>query len=81
MHWLRLPRTKRKNKTTIQDAFGIADSILEQGIQSITDLITTVGEINIDFADIKTIFSYTGKAYMGIGKAKEGETLEEAVKT
>lgn len=69
------------NKTTIQDAFGIADSILEQGIQSVTDLITTVGEVNIDFADIKTIFSYTGKAYMGIGKAKEGETLEEAVKT
>lgn len=69
------------NKTTIQDAFGIADSILEQGIQSITDLITTVGEINIDFADIKTIFSYTGKAYMGIGRAKEGETLEDAVKT
>lgn len=68
------------NKTTIQEAFGIADSILEQGIQSITDLITTVGEINIDFADIKTIFSYTGKAYMGIGRAKEGETLEDAVK-
>lgn len=68
------------NKTTIQEAFGIADSILEQGIQSITDLITTVGEINIDFADIKTIFSYTGKAYMGIGIAKEGETLEDAVK-
>ena len=69
------------NKTTIQDAFEIADSILEQGIQSITDLITTVGEINIDFADIKTIFSYTGKAYMGIGRAEKGETLEDAVKT
>ncbi|MGN1270894.1 MAG: cell division protein FtsZ [Clostridia bacterium] len=68
------------NKTTIQDAFEIADSILEQGIQSITDLITTVGEINIDFADIKTIFSYTGKAYMGIGRAEKGETLEDAVK-
>lgn len=69
------------NKTTIQDAFELADSILEQGIQSITDLITTVGEINIDFADIKTIFSYTGKAYMGIGRAEKGETLEDAVKT
>ena len=69
------------NKTTIQDAFEIADSVLEQGIQSITDLITTVGEINIDFADIKTIFSYTGKAYMGIGRAEKGETLEDAVKT
>lgn len=68
------------DKTPIGEAFEIADSILKQGIQSITDLITTVGEINIDFADIKTIFGYKGKAYMGIGKAREGDTLEDAVR-
>ena len=67
------------NKTTINDAFALADDVLKQGIQSITDLITTVGEINIDFADVKTIFSYKGKAYMSIGVASEGKTLESAV--
>lgn len=69
-----------ENKTSIQEAFKLADSILRQGIQSITDLITTVGEINIDFADIKTIFEFKGKAYMGIGRAKENDSLENAVK-
>ena len=68
------------DKTSIKEAFRLADSILKQGIQSITDLITTVGEINIDFADIQTIFEYKGKAYMGIGTAKENETLENAVR-
>ena len=56
------------DKTSIQDAFELADNTLKQGIQSITDLITTVGDINIDFADVQTIFSYKGKAYMGIAK-------------
>ena len=57
-------------KTSIQDAFELADNTLKQGIQSITDLITTVGDINIDFADIQTIFGYMGKAYMGIAQKK-----------
>ena len=52
---------------------------LRQGIQSVTDLITTVGEINIDFADIKTVFNYKGKAYMGIGRAEGPNRLVEAV--
>ena len=69
-----------KEKLLINKAFELADNILEQGIQSITDLITTVGDINIDFADIQTVFNYKGKAYMGIGIAKEGQTIEEAVK-
>ena len=69
-----------KEKITINKAFELADNILEQGIQSITDLLTTVGEINIDFADIQTIFNYKGKAYMGIGTTGEGQTLEDAVK-
>lgn len=60
------------DKTSINEAFSLADDILKQGIKSITDLVTTVGEINVDFADVRTIFNYTGNAYMGIGKA-EGE--------
>lgn len=68
------------NKATINQAFALADNVLKQGVKSITDLVTTIGEINIDFADIKTVFSYKGKAYMGIGHAKGEETLEDAVK-
>lgn len=68
------------DKTTLNEAFSLADNTLRQGIQSITDLITTVGEINIDFADVKTIFEYKGKAYMGVGTSKKDETLEDAVK-
>ena len=67
-------------KATVKQAFSMVDNILTQGIQSITDLITTVGEINIDFADIKTVFSYKGKAYMGIGQAEGERRLETAVK-
>ena len=68
------------DKATINEAFALADNVLKQGVKSITDLVTTVGEINIDFADIKTVFSYKGKAYMGIGEAKGDETLEDAVR-
>ncbi len=68
------------DKTSINEAFELADSILKQGIQSITDLITTVGTINIDFADVQTIFEYKGKGYMGIGTTKENEPLENAVR-
>ncbi|MBO4815601.1 MAG: cell division protein FtsZ [Clostridia bacterium] len=69
-----------KEKLLINKAFELADNVLEQGIHGIIDLITTVGDINIDFADIQTIFGYKGKAYMGIGIAKEGDNLEDAVK-
>ena len=65
--------------TTLRQAFYLADQTLRQGIQSVTDLITTVGEINIDFADIKTVFNYKGKAYMGIGRAEGPNRLVEAV--
>ena len=72
---------KVSNKNTpLKEAFSLANDVVKQGIQSITDLITTVGQINLDFADIKTIFSYKGKGYMGIG-ASEGEArVEEAIK-
>lgn len=67
------------DKVSVKQAFLMVDNILKQGIQSVTDLITTVGEINIDFADIKTIFNYKGTAYMGIGKAKGENRLNIAV--
>ena len=69
-----------KDRITVNKAFELADNVLEQGIHSVTDLITTVGDINIDFADINTIFNYQGKAYMGIGETVEDQTIEDAVK-
>ena len=59
-------------KMSIIDAFKMADEVLEQGIKSITDLITSIGDVNVDFADITTMLTYRGMAYMGIGEA-EGE--------
>ena len=64
---------------TIENAFKLADGVLKQGIESITDLITSVGEINIDFADVKTILNYHGKGYMGIGRAKGDSRVIDAV--
>lgn len=72
---------KVSNKNTpLKEAFLLADDVVKQGIQSITDLITTVGEINLDFADIKTILGYKGKAYMGIGQSVGEERVKEAIK-
>ncbi|AFM42632.1 cell division protein FtsZ [Desulfosporosinus acidiphilus SJ4] len=55
--------------TTIHEAFRIADDVLRQGVQGISDLIAVPGLINLDFADVKTIMSNTGSALMGIGQA------------
>lgn len=68
------------SKITLNNAFVLADNILEQGITSITDLLTSIGEVNIDFADIKTTMKYRGKAYMGIGRASGEKKVEEAVR-
>lgn len=68
------------SKITLNNAFSLADNILEQGITSITDLLTSIGEVNIDFADIKTTMSYKGNAYMGIGSAVGEKKIEEAVR-
>lgn len=68
------------SKITLNNAFSLADNILEQGITSITDLLTSVGEVNIDFADIKTTMGYRGKAYMGIGSSNGEKKVEEAVR-
>lgn len=55
--------------TSINDAFRIADDVLRQGVQGISDLIAVPGLINLDFADVKTIMLETGSALMGIGSA------------
>lgn len=56
-------------KMTLVDAFRLADNILGQGVQGISDLITVPGLVNVDFADVKTIMSDSGTALMGIGQA------------
>jgi cell division protein FtsZ len=59
--------------TSMLDAFKIADDVLRQGVQGITDLITMPGLINLDFADVRTVMSNGGSALMGIGFASTGE--------
>ena len=56
-----------ERRTPIKEAFRIADDVLRQGVQGISDLITEAGEINIDFADVKTVMMGKGDALMGIG--------------
>ena len=56
--------------TPIKEAFQMADDVLRQGVQGISDLITITGLINVDFADVKTIMDQAGSALMGIGIAK-----------
>ncbi len=66
-------------KTTMLDAFRLADDTLRQGIQGVTDLITIPGLINLDFADIRTVMKDAGTAMMGIGFAEgENRALEAA---
>jgi cell division protein FtsZ len=56
--------------TSVLDAFRLADDVLFQGVQGITDLIMTPGLINLDFADVRTVMSNAGNALMGIGRAQ-----------
>jgi len=62
-----------EKKTSMLEAFSMADGVLSQGTQGITDLITVPGVINLDFADVKTIMRQAGTAMMGIGVAS-GDT-------
>ncbi len=59
-----------ERRTPIREAFLMADDVLRQGVQGISDLITVPGEINIDFADVRTIMKGQGDALMGIGIGK-----------
>ncbi|MBO5136133.1 MAG: cell division protein FtsZ [Clostridia bacterium] len=62
-----------EKKTALTESFAIADDVLKQGVQGISDLISRSGLISLDFADVKTIMKNAGYAHMGIGKAT-GET-------
>ena len=74
----KLLETVDKNMTLLE-AFKISDSVLGEGVQGISDLITTPGLINVDFADVKTIMSNSGTALMGIGSAVgEGKAAKAA---
>jgi cell division protein FtsZ len=56
-----------EKKTTLGDAFRVADDVLRQGVQGISDIITIPGQINVDFADVRAVMSNAGPALMGIG--------------
>lgn len=75
----RLLQVIQKN-TSMVEAFKMADDILRQGVQSISDLIAVPGLVNLDFADVKTIMYNTGIAHMGIGRASGENRAEEAAK-
>jgi cell division protein FtsZ len=68
-------------RTPIKQAFMIADDVLRQGVQAISDLITVPGEINIDFADVRSVMQGQGDAIMGIGIAEgDNRAVEAATK-
>jgi len=67
-------------KTLLLDSFKIADDILRQGVQGISDLVTIPGIVNVDFADVKSIMENTGPSLMGIGKASGENRAIEAAK-
>ncbi len=75
----RLLSTIDKN-TTVKNAFSMCDEILRQAVEGISDLITTPGLINIDFADIRTVMESAGSALMGIGSASGDNRAIEAAK-
>jgi cell division protein FtsZ len=56
--------------TPLLEAFKVADDVLRQAIQGIADLITTPGHVNVDFADVRTVMSFTGRAVMGMGVSR-----------
>ena len=69
-----------EKKTTMLEAFRMADDVLCQGTQGITDLITVPGIINLDFADVRSIMKDAGYAHMGVGSAKGAGKAENAAK-
>ena len=67
-------------RTPLLETFKIADDVLRQGVQGISELITENGLINLDFADVKAIMSNAGSALMGIGRASGDDRAEKAAK-
>jgi cell division protein FtsZ len=70
-----------EKRTSIIEAFRMADDILRQGVQGITDLITVPGIVNLDFADVRAIMDEAGSALMGIGAASGENRAAEAAHT
>src|SRR3954452_7926370 len=70
-----------ERQTTVVEAFRMADDILRQGVQGITDLITEPGLVNLDFADVRTIMRDAGSALMGIGRASGENRAAEAARS
>ena len=66
--------------TPMLEAFHEADNVLRQGVQGISDLITSPGYVNLDFADVKTVMENQGAALMGIGTGEGDNRIEEATK-
>jgi cell division protein FtsZ len=69
-----------EKQTSVVDAFRMADDVLRQGVQGITDLITVPGLVNLDFADVRTIMREAGSALMGIGEASGDNRAAEAAR-
>ena len=67
-------------KITMQNAFEIADDVLQQAVQSISDLIKNPGFINLDFADVSAVMKDAGRAHMGVGRAAGKDKAEAAAK-
>jgi len=66
--------------TTVRSAFAMCDEVLRQAVEGVSDLITTPGNINLDFADIKAIMEDAGSALMGVGLAQGDKRSEEAAR-
>ena len=71
--------TSERNTSMLQ-AFAMADDVLRQGVQGISDLISEYGLVNVDFADVKTVMEGRGIAHMGVGTGTGENKVEEAVK-
>lgn len=67
-------------KTTLLDSFRLADDVLRQGVQAISDLITIPGVVNADFADIETVMLNKGLAHMGVGNGSGDNKAQDAVR-
>ena len=67
-------------KTTLRESFRMVDDVLRQGVQGISEVITIPGDVNVDFADVRTIMKNAGSALMGIGQASGDSRAVEAAK-
>lgn len=74
----RLIETSERN-TSMLEAFAMADDILRQGVQGISDLISEYGLVNVDFADVRTVMEGRGIAHMGVGVGTGDDRIEEAI--